>query len=171
MILIGLRGRLYKIRDATVSFNTVRFPVNRRVADNPVELPARTKRSAQRIADYAPIQFTARFGGCLWIREKHGITFRSLNQAQFLFIDKQAIRPLPEYEQLIVGDPYAPMRQFLFDLLRRSGEENEFKLEDKVGSRVHNLPLMPLLCGDNPFAIVLAALSGPTLQVPADCPG
>lgn len=48
-------------------------------------------------------------------------------------------------------DPYQPMRQFLFDLLRRSGEDNEFKLEDKIGSRVHNLPLMPLLCGDNPL--------------------
>lgn len=52
---------------------------------------------------------------------------------------------------LWVNDPYGPMRLFLFDLLRRSGEENEFKLEDKVGSRVHNLPLMPLLCGDNPL--------------------
>ena len=48
-------------------------------------------------------------------------------------------------------DPYGPMRQFLFDLLRRSGEENQFKVLDKVGSRVHNLPLMPLLCGDNPL--------------------
>ncbi|MCX7109158.1 MAG: LodA/GoxA family CTQ-dependent oxidase [Proteobacteria bacterium] len=48
-------------------------------------------------------------------------------------------------------DPYGPMRRFLFDLLRRRGEENEFKLEDKIGSRVHNLPLMPLLCGDNPL--------------------
>ncbi|SFM00215.1 LodA/GoxA family CTQ-dependent oxidase [Nitrosomonas communis] len=48
-------------------------------------------------------------------------------------------------------DPYGTMRRFLFDLLRRSGEDNEFKLEDKVGSRVHNLPLMPLLCGDNPL--------------------
>ena len=54
-------------------------------------------------------------------------------------------------EKHCVFDPYAPMRHFLFDLLRRSGEENEFKLEDKVGSRVHNLPLMPLLCGDNPL--------------------
>ena len=48
-------------------------------------------------------------------------------------------------------DPYRPMRRFLFDLLRRRGEENDFKLEDKIGSRVHNLPLMPLLCGDNPL--------------------
>lgn len=27
-------------------------------------------------------------------------------------------------------------------------------MEDKVGSRVHNLPLMPLLCGDNPISDV-----------------
>ncbi len=54
-------------------------------------------------------------------------------------------------------DPYGPMRQFLFDLLRRNGEDNEFKVEDKVGSRVHNLPLMPLLCGDNPISNVAPA--------------
>lgn len=48
-------------------------------------------------------------------------------------------------------DPYGPLRLFLFDLLRLAGEENEFKIEDKVSSRVHNLPLMPLLCGDNPL--------------------
>jgi L-Lysine epsilon oxidase N-terminal/L-lysine epsilon oxidase C-terminal domain len=48
-------------------------------------------------------------------------------------------------------DPYRAMRRFLFDLLRRPGEENEFKLADRIGSRVHNLPLMPLLCGDNPL--------------------
>lgn len=58
---------------------------------------------------------------------------------------------------LWVLDPYGPMRQFLFDLLRRGGEENEFKVEDKVGSRVHNLPLMPLLCGDNPISDVAPA--------------
>jgi L-lysine epsilon oxidase C-terminal domain len=49
------------------------------------------------------------------------------------------------------------MRRFLFDLLRRGGEENEFKMEDKVGSRLHNLPLMPLLCGDNPLSDVTPA--------------
>ncbi|HWF60882.1 MAG TPA: LodA/GoxA family CTQ-dependent oxidase [Nitrospira sp.] len=54
-------------------------------------------------------------------------------------------------------DPYGPMRRFLFDLLRRGGEENEFKMEDKVGSRIHNLPLMPLLCGDNPLSDMAAA--------------
>lgn len=53
-----------------------------------------------------------------------------------------------------VLDPYGPMRRFLFDLLRRGGEDNEFKVEDKVGSRIHNLPLMPLLCGDNPISNV-----------------
>jgi hypothetical protein len=59
--------------------------------------------------------------------------------------------PQRDSDDYWVLDPYGPMRRFLFDLLRRSGEENEFKLEDKIGSRVHNLPLMPLLCGDNPL--------------------
>lgn len=62
-----------------------------------------------------------------------------------------------DVDGLWVYDPYAPMRRFLFDLLRRSGEENEFKLEDKIGSRVHNLPLMPLLCGDNPMTNEVAS--------------
>jgi hypothetical protein len=48
-------------------------------------------------------------------------------------------------------DQYWAMRNFLFDLLRLPGEENEFKLADRISSRVHNLPLMPLLCGDNPL--------------------
>ena len=47
-----------------------------------------------------------------------------------------------------------PMRQYLFSLLRLAGEENEFKLEDKISSRLHNLPLMPFLCGDNPLSNV-----------------
>jgi hypothetical protein len=50
-----------------------------------------------------------------------------------------------------IHDEYWAMRNFLFDLLRRSGEENQFKYVDKAGSRLHNLPLMPLLCGDNPL--------------------
>jgi hypothetical protein len=47
--------------------------------------------------------------------------------------------------------PYEAPRLYLFGLLRMPGEENEFKIEDKVSSRLHNLPLMPLLCGDNPL--------------------
>jgi len=53
-----------------------------------------------------------------------------------------------------LADPYGPLRRYLFGLLRLPGEENEFKLEDKVSSRIHNLPLMPLLCGDNPLSNV-----------------
>ena len=49
-------------------------------------------------------------------------------------------------------DPYRAYRQYLFDLLRRSGEENEFRIETKPSSRVHGLPLMPLLAGDNPIS-------------------
>jgi hypothetical protein len=54
-------------------------------------------------------------------------------------------------------DPYGPLRLYLFGLLRLPGEENEFKIEDRVSSRLHNLPLMPLLCGDNPLTNVAPA--------------
>lgn len=52
-------------------------------------------------------------------------------------------------------DPYKPMRQYLFDLLRAPGEENQFMIVGRPDSRVHNLPRMPLLCGDNPISNVL----------------
>lgn len=48
-------------------------------------------------------------------------------------------------------DPYRDYRTYLFDLLRQPGEENDFRLGGKPNSRVHNLPLMPLLAGDNPL--------------------
>jgi hypothetical protein len=37
-----------------------------------------------------------------------------------------------------------PLRLYLFGLLRLPGEENEFRIEDRVSSRLHILPLMPL---------------------------
>jgi hypothetical protein len=52
-------------------------------------------------------------------------------------------------------DPYRAYRQYLFDLLRQPGEENHFHLSDKPSSRTHNLPLMPLLAGDNPISNTL----------------
>jgi hypothetical protein len=52
-------------------------------------------------------------------------------------------------------DPYGPMRQYLFDLLRGPGEENQFMITGRPDSRVHGLPRMPLLCGDNPISNVL----------------
>jgi hypothetical protein len=52
-------------------------------------------------------------------------------------------------------DPYRAFRTFLFDLLRKPGEENQFKVGDRPGSRIFNLPLMPLLCGDNPITNTL----------------
>jgi hypothetical protein len=57
----------------------------------------------------------------------------------------------PEAEKEPPADPYGPLRRFLFGLLRLPGEENEFRIEDQISSRLHNLPLMPLLCGDNPL--------------------
>lgn len=52
-------------------------------------------------------------------------------------------------------DPYGPMRRYLFDLLRAPGEENQFMITGRPDSRVHNLPRMPLLCGDNPITNTL----------------
>jgi hypothetical protein len=49
-------------------------------------------------------------------------------------------------------DPYRANRYFLYDLLREPGEENDFRLSGKPNSRIHHLPLMPLLCGDNPLS-------------------
>jgi hypothetical protein len=57
--------------------------------------------------------------------------------------------PVRQVEEQWIKDPFGPLRQYLFGLLRLPGEENEFKIEDDVSSRLHNLPLMPLLCGDN----------------------
>ena len=54
-------------------------------------------------------------------------------------------------------DPYGPMRKFLFDLLRAPGEENQFMISGRPDSRVHNLPRMPLLCGDNPITNTLVS--------------
>ena len=52
-------------------------------------------------------------------------------------------------------DRFAPDRQFLFALLREPGEENVFAHRGRATSRVFNLPLMPLLSGDNPISNVL----------------
>jgi len=49
------------------------------------------------------------------------------------------------------SDPHAAERQFLFELLREPGEENRFARGGRATTRVFNLPLMPLLSGDNPI--------------------
>ena len=48
-------------------------------------------------------------------------------------------------------DPVRAERQYLFDLLRKPGEENVFQLGGSPATRTYHLPLMPLLCGDNPL--------------------
>jgi len=52
-------------------------------------------------------------------------------------------------------DPYRAYRRFLFDLLRQPGEENRFFAGGNPDGRTHNLPLMPLLNGDNPLTNTL----------------
>ncbi|HJQ27138.1 MAG TPA: LodA/GoxA family CTQ-dependent oxidase [Blastocatellia bacterium] len=54
-------------------------------------------------------------------------------------------------------DPYGPLRRYLFDLLRAPGEENQFVIGGRPSSRVHDLPRMPLLCGDNPISNTLVS--------------
>lgn len=59
-------------------------------------------------------------------------------------------------------DPYRAERQFLFALLRPPGGENqfavgEFALGGNADSRIHNLPMMPLLAGDNPISNTLTS--------------
>jgi hypothetical protein len=54
-----------------------------------------------------------------------------------------------------IRDPFRPYRQYVFDLLRQQGEENTFRIGTKPTSRVHGLPLMPLLAGDNPLTNTL----------------
>ena len=48
------------------------------------------------------------------------------------------------------NDPYREFRFYLYELLRRPGEENVFRTAGKPESRLFRLPLMPLLAGDNP---------------------
>ncbi len=55
------------------------------------------------------------------------------------------------------NDPYRAYRTYLLDLLRRPGEENQFGAGGKASSRTHNLPLMPLLAGDNPISNTLVS--------------
>lgn len=49
-------------------------------------------------------------------------------------------------------DPYFAYRNFLYALLRQEGEENQFRAGGNPNSRTFNLPLMPLLAGDNPVS-------------------
>jgi hypothetical protein len=52
-------------------------------------------------------------------------------------------------------DPFLIYRMYLYELLRQPGEENDFRLLGRPDSRINNLPLMPLLAGDNPLTNTL----------------
>jgi hypothetical protein len=68
-------------------------------------------------------------------------------------------RLIEDYHQRCIEaathDPYRDYRRYVFDALRKRGEENLFRIESKPSSRVHGLPLMPLLAGDNPLSNTL----------------
>lgn len=52
-------------------------------------------------------------------------------------------------------DPFRDYRRYLYELLREPGEENHFRLGGQPNQRTYNLPLMPLLAGDNPISNTL----------------
>jgi len=84
------------------------------------------------------------------VREAAAIVAQSPYQGEALTEAHAPVARRPA-EDGRIHDEFWAARNFLFDLLRRSGEQNQFRYDDKVGSRLHNLPLMPLLCGDNPI--------------------
>jgi len=51
---------------------------------------------------------------------------------------------------LATNDPFRDYRQYLYQILRRPGEENVFRTAGKPDNRLFRLPLMPLLAGDGP---------------------
>ncbi len=76
-------------------------------------------------------------------------------QVEFASVARLAPTTVGDDDDSRIEDPYGPVRRFLFGLLRLPGEENEFKVEDRVSSREHNLPLMPLLCSENRSVLFL----------------
>jgi hypothetical protein len=57
----------------------------------------------------------------------------------------------------ITNDPYEAYRRFLFDALRKPGEEDRYRAAGNPDGRIHGLPLMPLLAGDNPISNTLVS--------------
>ena len=54
-------------------------------------------------------------------------------------------------------DPFRDYRSYLYTLLRQPGEENRFRHGGRPNERTSNVPLMPLLCGDNPITNTLSS--------------
>lgn len=57
----------------------------------------------------------------------------------------------------ITNDPNEAYRRFVFDALRKPGEEDRYRAGGKPEGRMHGLPLMPLLAGDNPISNTLVS--------------
>jgi len=86
--------------------------------------------------------------------------FKQLRKSTFDLLKKYHTGKLLEmyHEKCVVRattDSEGAYRRYLFDLLRKPGEENDFRFVGEPTSRVHGLPLMPLLCGDNPISNTL----------------
>ena len=62
------------------------------------------------------------------------------------------------FDPKLLGDPspkYRPMREYIYQVLRKPDQENAFKNTGRTGSKTDNKPLMPLLSGDNPLSNTL----------------
>lgn len=57
----------------------------------------------------------------------------------------------------ITNDPKEAYRRFVFDALRKPGEEDRYRAAGNPDGRIHGLPLMPLLAGDNPISNTLTS--------------
>ena len=114
-------------------------------AESSTQAKEKLKRAVEQIASGLshPDQLDARFG--LLVRDylKQFLTGQLLRDCRQRCVEANT------------HDPYGPLRTYLFDLLRAPGEENQFIIHGRPDSRVHNLPRMPLLCGDNPISNTL----------------
>lgn len=86
-------------------------------------------------------------------KPKHAGTKEDLARRQAsAFRDGRLLRDaFDEAVESVTHDFFEKNRMYLYDLLRRPGEENVFRLGGRPNNRTFNLPLMPLLCGDNPI--------------------
>jgi L-Lysine epsilon oxidase N-terminal/L-lysine epsilon oxidase C-terminal domain len=76
-----------------------------------------------------------------------------LHRVSFEFVSGALLRKAIESaREQATTDPNRAARMFLYNLMRKPGEENQFRLNGNPATRDYNLPLMPLLAGDNPIS-------------------
>ena len=133
---------------------TLRQAVDRALGTLGPEMPVEHAHGTAQSTQQAPVYNSApEDRRPLGIRERAEIELnRQLGRLHRGDLHRQCFR---ECVAANTDDRYGPERQFLFALLREPGEENQFVRGGRATTRVFNLPLMPLLSGDNPITNVL----------------